>query len=312
MTDIFTEKEKSGTDKLKSDLENKYKFFWSKGKVAPYQHKELVVFCLEYLNVLDQSNNENACKMGELLYAVKNILPHGQFGRWVEKHCPFSARTALNLIRYYRVVLGHPELMKLRRSIVYLLASKYFNKKLRRMIAEVAVGVYDINRKDVLILKTQLANGDITADDVQLDDYFKKRKEIDIAEHLKAEIKRIVSRLENSQKDHRNFIKQYQDVVGGEAGNEFTASSRHIVDTLSLAITSIQRGPIKSRVSSAIKQMPTAVQSVSERTSYAETQDGSVAIVSNSTPLLMKKRRSKSSASATKFLSPDDLTWALT
>jgi hypothetical protein len=49
----------------------------------------------------------HARKAGELLIAVKTLLPHGQFGRWIGDHCSFSQDTA-NL--YMRIARRWPEI----------------------------------------------------------------------------------------------------------------------------------------------------------------------------------------------------------
>jgi len=44
---------------------------------------------------------DKAIRIGELLAEHKASLPHGEFGRWIQEHLPFSDRTARNYMRCY-------------------------------------------------------------------------------------------------------------------------------------------------------------------------------------------------------------------
>ncbi len=45
---------------------------------------------------------QNAIRIGELLVQQKKLLPHGEFGPWVEANLPFTQRTATNYMNAYR------------------------------------------------------------------------------------------------------------------------------------------------------------------------------------------------------------------
>jgi len=42
-----------------------------------------------------------AIRVGELLTDQKAAMPHGDFGRWIQEHLPFSDRTARNYMKLY-------------------------------------------------------------------------------------------------------------------------------------------------------------------------------------------------------------------
>lgn len=44
---------------------------------------------------------DRAIEMGKLLCGVKDKLPHGEFGAWVQSHCGFTDRTARRYIQLY-------------------------------------------------------------------------------------------------------------------------------------------------------------------------------------------------------------------
>lgn len=44
---------------------------------------------------------EKAVRLGELLTAVKEMLPFGEFGKWIESNCGFSVRTSQRYIKVF-------------------------------------------------------------------------------------------------------------------------------------------------------------------------------------------------------------------
>lgn len=61
-----------------------------------------------------RSSALNALRIGLLLQQVAEGLPHGEYGKWVAAHCPFSARAAA----YYRAAVNnHPDYAELVRVL---------------------------------------------------------------------------------------------------------------------------------------------------------------------------------------------------
>lgn len=57
------------------------------------QENELEVMTKEFLRLKNETAS-NMIKMGEILMKVKESLPHGKFGEWLENEVDFSQRSA--------------------------------------------------------------------------------------------------------------------------------------------------------------------------------------------------------------------------
>jgi hypothetical protein len=74
---------------------------------------------------LDRSMTETVIELGRELIDVKNKLPHGQFGKWLESECRFDKRSAQNYINAAQLAEGKNETVSLLPpALVYKLASK--------------------------------------------------------------------------------------------------------------------------------------------------------------------------------------------
>ncbi|MBM9514696.1 DUF3102 domain-containing protein [Desulfogranum marinum] len=237
------------TLKQQAELEYQRKVLWGSRRqnlLSPSEKEKLLSLLLEEITILDHATTENCRKTGEILAFVKQQLPHGEFGKWVAENCPFSHRAALNMMKLYKATLDNPGLSQCKKSVVYLIGTKSFDKHLRKQL-EVAAGIYDIKHKEVLQLKLALDNGTVTSDSIELDAFFKKRKELDVKERLDGENKRLINALKKLEGSYRDFIKGYKEATGGKCENEFVLHSKHTVKVLEDAINSIIKGYRKDK-----------------------------------------------------------------
>lgn len=260
----FNIKKKSvlSNTKLQTDLEFQRKVMWQNtDSLLPAEKEKLLSHCLEEITILNQANNENCRKIGEILETAKQQLPHGKFCKWVSTYCPFSHRAALNMMKMYRTTLDYPGLLNCKKSVIYLIGSKSFDGQLRKQM-ELAAGCYDIKHKEVLQLKVALDNGDIASDSVKVDDYFKKRKELDLKERLEGEDKRIINTLKKLKDGYNDFIQGHKKIIGGRHDNEFVMHSRHSIKVLDQAIKGIRQGH-KNNTAALSEEQQNPVQSES-------------------------------------------------
>ncbi len=276
------------TEKIRQDAEFTRKVLYHNREDVPLE--ELIKFlnhCIYEIKMLDQSSTENSRKIGEIICAVKENLKHGELGKWIAVNLPFSPRAGFNFMILYKVTLEHPELMALKKSVIYLIASKSFSKKIRKQLAETGAGCYDIKYKDVLILKTKLDNGEISHDSIELDKFFKKRKDINITEQLEAEDKRLITSLDKKREQYKDFITRQKELVGRGGKNEFTAHSQHIVRVFDRAITAIRTGYKKPGPARSVAQRPVTTPPASERTVFVESQiENPIAVNDNAVSLV--------------------------
>ncbi len=121
---------KGNTEKIRRDLEFTRKVMYHNQENVPLE--ELIKFldhCIYEIKMLDQSSTENSRKIGEIICTVKENLKHGELGKWIAENLPFSPRAGFNFVILYKVTLEHPELMALKKSVIYLICSKSFLKK---------------------------------------------------------------------------------------------------------------------------------------------------------------------------------------
>lgn len=256
--------------KIREEFENKYKIFMERGASIHDDIKVFLSFCLSYITVLEQSTNENVRMIGELLWCVKERLKHGEFMRWISDNCPFSPRAGLNFMKLYRITLDHPELLVLKKSVIYLIASKSFTKELRAWMAEIGVGCYHLHYKEVLILKTKLDNREITIDDVELDKFFKKRRDIDLEARIKSENERIINAIEKQKTGYQSFVKQQKKEIGSMQKNSaYATHCKHVVQVLESATNSLQIG-YKCQGKSTVTDKQSVLPSVSVSSAYSE------------------------------------------
>jgi len=208
----------------------------------PETHKSLEQ-CAFDVNRLDQSSFENTLAMGEIFSYVKKTVKSGQFVKWIKDNTKISHRTANNAMILFRVTIGHPELLKLDRSIIYVLGTKGFTKQILKLLDENAVGSYNITKPEVLLLKVALRNGQVTPESIELDKFFKKRDDIDVEARLNKAKEKLVCTLKRQRKEYEDFIKQQAEAAGRKFENQFTRDSRFIMKVLDDTITAIYRGP---------------------------------------------------------------------
>ncbi|AMJ41711.1 DUF3102 domain-containing protein [Anaerotignum propionicum] len=70
-------------------------------EIKVMQDDEIKVMTKEFIRLKDATMN-NVIKMGEILIKVKESLPHGKFGEWLENEVDFSQRTANQLMKITR------------------------------------------------------------------------------------------------------------------------------------------------------------------------------------------------------------------
>ncbi len=234
--------------KTREDLEYIRKTMWG-STISLEQLPAYLEHLMHEIRLLDQDSSENIRKTGELLQSAKDLLKHGDFTRWVTDHLPFSHRTANNMMVYYRVTLDHPELMSLRKAIIYILGTKTFTKKFLKQLAETGVGCFDIKLKDVMALKVAIENGEVAPDSVILDDYFKRIRAADIVDILRAEDERMVKSLERKRKEYEDFIARQVEIAGPKSENYFTRHGKFMITVLNDAIKKVRKGSDKAQQS---------------------------------------------------------------
>lgn len=75
--------------------------------------------------------------IGKLLTEAKELLPHGEFGNWVQNSCGLNHQTANNFMRVYGFCDGNPEIAeKISQSIIYKIASKNFPTQIKEYIRD--------------------------------------------------------------------------------------------------------------------------------------------------------------------------------
>jgi Protein of unknown function (DUF3102) len=77
-----------------------------------------------------------AIKIGERLLQVKQLLPHGHFGRWVRARCDFTEHTASNFMNAAAFAARHKKLTKISQTGLFLLAAPRLDENIRQRVIE--------------------------------------------------------------------------------------------------------------------------------------------------------------------------------
>lgn len=190
--------------------------------IIPSQEKNYRKSVAEEIRLRCQMMEQQAPKIGRLLTEVKKTLQHGAFSQWVEENCPFSHRTALNLIALYNVTLDHPALITMKKSLLYHIGSKSFPEKLRQILADSVVGVYDFSKKEILQLQTKFINNELTEDSDELKSFLKKQRQVDLLKRWKLEWKATITTLEKQKTKYEKLLTRQKEVAGKKFINEYT------------------------------------------------------------------------------------------
>lgn len=142
------------------------KLAYAKLDISGYGNPENRVWSIEKeLKHITTANNFEIFYMGGLLLEAKKILPHGQFGAWIEKKVPFSARTAQKCIKVYERCLGMPELLfSLQRSVLEEVCEKGFPEDLLKRLPGLLNEYGTFKKKDLEKLKKQSTQGKLDVD----------------------------------------------------------------------------------------------------------------------------------------------------
>lgn len=79
-------------------------------------------------------------EIGRQLLEVKLLLPHGEFGRWVEANCNFTTHSAQNFMNAAEFVGKHKELSGLDQTAIILLSAPRLDEVVRGRVIEAVQG----------------------------------------------------------------------------------------------------------------------------------------------------------------------------
>ncbi len=131
-------------------------------------------------------------ELGRHLNDAKQIVGHGKWNKWLKGNTDLCDKTAQNIINYYRLSLGHPELMSFNRSVIYRLGSSGYPDELKDQLSEyMKQNNADLTLKNALALRTAYMNGQIELDGSSISKYLTKKGNTSQVEKLKKDGDRI-------------------------------------------------------------------------------------------------------------------------
>jgi len=103
--------------------------------------------------------------IGDLLTQAKEMVRHGNFKEWIEKHFDFGYQTANNFMNVYRYCLEIPEVVStIKPSVLYQIASPNFPADLREHLFEHHHELDDIDNKTIREICKKFKEGEIDLD----------------------------------------------------------------------------------------------------------------------------------------------------
>lgn len=200
------------------------------------QEEEFLKSAAKEINLRNHVIEQQAAEIGRVLSEVKMVLPHGYYLQWILDNCPFDDKTALHYVYLYNVTLAHPALMRMKKSVLYHIGSPNFPEKLREILAESIVGVYDYSMKDIIALQTKFINNELTEDSEELKSFLKNQRQVNILERWKLEWKGSIAALEKQKAKYQRLLTRQKEVAGEQMTNEYTEYWKSSVTILSDAI----------------------------------------------------------------------------
>lgn len=153
--------------------------------------------------------------IGESLIEANAILETKEaFEAWVDKNCNFKVRTAYNTILAVMLVREYPSLANMDKSLLYLMGSRAFPRKLTKIIADHQVGDFNLTKVDLLALKADYLEGKIDEDSKLVVKHLKKQNNIDLNERWVVEAKKLTKRLKNELSKVKELKEAQERVVG--------------------------------------------------------------------------------------------------
>lgn len=107
------------------------------------------------IKTLERRTSESLIEIGRHLIAVKDALPHGQFGVWLEAEFGWSQDTASNFMRVARVFGQNPKISEFQSSALYALASGTVPDDIREQFIEQAERGEPVTHKQVQAALTE-------------------------------------------------------------------------------------------------------------------------------------------------------------
>ena len=156
-------------------------------EVDIYLHKKA-----EIINDITRSITKNLVAQGKHLLDVKERLGHGKWGPWVLEHCNFSLKHAQQVMNYYLLSLGHPELMEFKKCVIYELGSDNYPEILKEELSlYMRRKHYDLNLTNALALRKDYINGKIDLDSPSIIKYLTEVRHTSQVCRLKVEGERL-------------------------------------------------------------------------------------------------------------------------
>jgi len=146
----------------------------------------------EELNARCKGLKHQIFEIGELLFVVKKILPHGEFKPWINDNFEFCYETAHNYMKVYIVCMGNPEIVEyFKPSSLYVISNPKFPEGLRKALFKGVKGPVDIKKKDLVQIALQIKKGELTITDKEVQDLLIRQRDISLWEEYKIELKAI-------------------------------------------------------------------------------------------------------------------------
>lgn len=185
--------------KCRQDRESKFDISLISGS----EIDEYVKSVAEEINLRTKATTYTAFEIGKLLWDVKNLLPHGEFLKWISGNLAISPSSAQTYMRIYDCCMGVPEILGcFNLSILSEICTPRFPENLRELLFENVEGIFDVKREDLLILAFKFRNGTVKIDSEEVQNFLKIEKE-------KAEFNKYKSKLNSLknilQKQHEEF-----------------------------------------------------------------------------------------------------------
>lgn len=208
-------------------------------KLDEEQLEEFLESAEKEIRLRSELLDRECVQVGKTLFSVRQRLPRADFRSWVQKSCPFCYKTAQNYINLFRVTLDRPELLCLKKSVIYLIGSRNFPEALLEYISENLVGIYELGMEDVLKLQTDYLNGDIDLEDDSFTKHLVKKEKDEMHQLCEADWRRTITKLENERKRYEKRITSQKKIGAASYSNKFKRMWETTISILDRAISDI-------------------------------------------------------------------------
>lgn len=196
-------------------------------KLNEADRKNVIDELVDIFKQRETASNKFIFEQGQILVILKELIPHGEFMRFVRESLGVAAhKCANNYMGAYKISIVNPELRKLKPGLIYLLAKKNCMETMRQFVADNVEMFHDYTQKELALLIDKWRNQEIDETHPLFTEASKAMVEVNQHHNISKKIKPvlthiqkavdIVSRLEATNQAERMIEDDYGNSINSD------------------------------------------------------------------------------------------------